>query len=176
MKDAGCVFINYGIESVDNTVLKNMKKGLNYEKIISGIEQTLDIGISPGLNMLFGNIGDSRDTLERAVEFLLKYDDFAQVRTIRPVTPYPGSPMYYDAIEKGLLKDVEDFYENKHLNSEFISVNFTELSDDEFYDCLEWANKTLLKNYHDHARKDAMDKIEHLYRTRDANFRGNRDV
>ena len=34
---------------------------------------------------------------------MLKYDDFAQKRTIRPVTPYPGSPLYYDAIEMGLL-------------------------------------------------------------------------
>ena len=176
MKKAGCVFINYGIESMDNEVLKNMKKGLNADKIIAGIEQTLEVGISPGLNIIFGNIGDNKETINKSVEFLLKYDDFAQVRTIRPVTPYPGSPLYYDAIEKGLLKGAEDFYENKHLNSDLIAVNFTELSDDEFYDCLESANKTLLQNYHDHARKEAVEMIEYLYRTRDTSFRGNREV
>ena len=31
------------------------------------------------------------------------------MRTIRPVTPYPYSPLYYYAIEKGLLRDCEDF-------------------------------------------------------------------
>ena len=67
----------------------------------------------------------------KGVEFLLKYDDGAQMRTIRPVTPYPGSPLYYYAIEKGLIKDCEDFYENKHLNSDLMAVNFTKLNDEE---------------------------------------------
>ena len=57
------------------------------------------------------------------------------MRTIRPVTPYPGSPLYYYAIEKGLLKDCEDFYEKKHLNSDLLSINFTELTDNEFHHC-----------------------------------------
>ena len=50
MKDAGCHFINYGIESMDQKVLNNMKKGLRPEIIVKGIEDTLKVGISPGLN------------------------------------------------------------------------------------------------------------------------------
>ena len=97
MKKAGCVFINYGIESMDENVLRNMKKGLTTKQITMGIDETLKAGISPGLNIIFGNIGDNRETLRKGVEFLLKYDDGAQFRTIRPVTPYPGSPLYYHA-------------------------------------------------------------------------------
>ena len=74
--------------------------------------------------------------LQKGVDFLLKYDDHAQLRTIRPVTPYPGSPLYYYAIEKGLLKDCADFYENKHTNSDLLSVNFTGLSNKEFHHLL----------------------------------------
>ena len=160
MKDAGCHFINYGIESMDQTVLNNMKKGLRPEMIIKGIEDTLKVGISPGLNFIFGNIGDNRETLKKSVDFLLKYDDFSQKRTIRPVTPYPGSPLYYEAIKRGLLdKDnpAEDFYEKKHLNSDLIACNFTELSNEEFYDSLKWANKTLMKNYFD-SQKERLSK------------------
>jgi len=113
MKRAGCVFINYGIEAMDDRVLENMNKQLTTEKIIKGIENTLDIGISPGFNIIWGNIGDTAETLNKGVEFLLKYDDGAQLRTIRPVTPYPGSDLYYYALGNGLLKDCEDFYENK---------------------------------------------------------------
>ena len=50
MKDAGCAFINYGIESMDQKVLNNMKKGLRPEMIVNGIEDTLKAGISPGLD------------------------------------------------------------------------------------------------------------------------------
>ena len=93
MKDAGCTFINYGIESLDQNVLNNMKKGLRPDMIEQGIKDTLKVGISPGLNFIFGNKGDNKETLKKAVDFLIKYDDFAQKRTIRPVTPYPGSPL-----------------------------------------------------------------------------------
>lgn len=176
MKDSGCVFINYGIESMDNEVLKNMKKGLRDDMVVKGIEMTLEIGISPGLNMMFGNIGDTRKTLKKAVDFLLKYDDFAQVRTIRPVTPYPGSPLYYDAIDKGLIDDVADFYENKHVNSDLLAANFTELSDDEFYDCLTEANVTLLENYHNAAKEQALTQVHDLYKDRQVGFRGFRQL
>lgn len=172
MKEAGCVFINYGIEAMDDTVLKNMNKALTTKQIIQGIENTLAIGISPGLNIIFGNIGDNRETLNKGVEFLLKYDDFAQTRTIRPVTPYPGSPLYYYAIERGLLKDCEDFYENKHINSDLLAVNFTELSDTEFYKVLCEANEKLLRNYFNGKMNATIKQARKLYMEKDASFRG----
>ena len=174
MKKAGCVFINYGIEAMDDQVLKNMKKGLTTEQVIKGIEATLDSGMSPGFNIIFGNLGDNKETLNKGVKFLLKYDDGSQIRNIRPVTPYPGSPLYYYAIEKGLLEGCEDFYENKHVNSDLLSVNFTDMSDDEFHICLLEANSRLLKNYFSKKLSSALKQTEKLYLKRDTNFRGYR--
>lgn len=172
MKRAGCVFINYGIEAMDDEVLINMKKGLTTGQIIKGIETTIEAGISPGFNIIFGNIGDTKETLRKGVEFLLKYDDCAQMRTIRPVTPYPGSPLYYYAIEKGLLKDCDDFYENKHINSDLVAVNFTEMSEDEFHRCLLEANRKLLENYFQKKLDLTIRQAENLYLHRDTSFRG----
>ena len=107
-----------------------------------------------------------------AVEFLLKYEDCTQMRTIRPVTPYPGSPLYYYAIRKGLLKDCEDFYENKHANSDLVAVNFTDLSDDEFHSALCDANTRIIKNYYRRKTDDVVKQAEKLYKKRDVNFRG----
>ena len=174
MKKAGCVFINYGIEAMDDTVLKNMRKGLRVKQVIKGIETTLDAGISPGLNIIWGNIGDNKETLNKGVEFLLKYDDCAQLRTIRPVTPYPGSPLYHYAIEKGLLRDCEDFYENKHKNSDLVTVNFTDMNDDEFHKCLLDANTRLLTNYYQKKMNSSIKQTKELYLKRDASFRGYR--
>lgn len=172
MKRSGCVFINYGIEAVDDNVLKNMNKALTTDQIIKGIETTKKTGISPGLNVIFGNIGDNSLTLKKDVEFLLKYDDGAQLRTIRPVTPYPGSPLYYYAIEKGSLKDCEDFYENKHINSDLLSVNFTDLADDEFHRCLFEANSILIESYFKKKQACAIDRLHALYMKKDIKFRG----
>ncbi len=172
MKKAGCLFINYGIEAMDNQILKNMDKALTTDQVTKGVEATLQAGISPGLNILFGNIGENRETLRKGVDFLLKYDDGVQMRTIRPVTPYPGSPLYYHAIEKGFLKDCEDFYENKHTNSDLMAVNFTELSDEEFYQALYEANMMLLDNYIARRQKRNSATLKKLYIERDSSFRG----
>jgi radical SAM superfamily enzyme YgiQ (UPF0313 family) len=176
MKRAGCVFINYGIEAMDDHVLKMMKKGLTTDMIIKGIETTLKAGISPGLNIMFGNIGDNRQTINKGVDFLLKYDDHAQLRTIRPVTPYPGSPLYYYAIEKGLLKDCGDFYEKKHVNSDLMSVNFTDMTDEEYYSCLLDANKKLIEKYYENKFSDSMEQVDKLYIEKDTTFRGFRQT
>ncbi|GFO55606.1 B12-binding domain-containing radical SAM protein [Geomonas sp. Red276] len=176
MKRAGCVFINYGIEALDDEVLRRMNKCLTTAQIVTGIEATLASGISPGFNIIFGNPGDSLESLNRGVEFLLKYDDGAQLRTIRPVTPYPGSPLYYQAMADGLLKDCEEFYETKHINSDLLAVNFTDLSDEEFHRALLEANKKLIANYYDRAVRQTVEQAERLYLSADAGFRGFRQT
>ncbi len=153
MRKAGCVFINYGIESMDNEALKRMNKNLTTDMIIQGIENTLSCGISPGLNIIFGNLGENRTSIENDVKFLLKYDDHAQLRTIRPVTPYPGTDLYNYAIEQGLIRDIEDFY-----------------------DALYWANNVLLENYLESTREANKTCLDKLYLEKDASFRGFRYV
>jgi len=176
MKRSGCVFINYGIEAFDDEILKNMKKQLTTDQIVEGIEETLNVGISPGINIIFGNIGENIGTLRKGMELLLKYGDGAQMRTIRPVTPYPGSPLYYYAIESGLLRDCEDFYENKHVNSDLLSVNFTEMSDEEFHSALFEANSILIENYFKEKAISVRNGAKDLYFNFNLNFRGFRQT
>lgn len=176
MKEAGCVFINYGIEAMDDEVLRKMNKSLDTKQIVSGIEATVRSGISPGVNIIFGHIGDNKKTLEKGVAFLLKYNDGTQLRTMRPVTPYPGSPLYYYAIENGLLKDCEDFYENKHVNSDLLAINFTDLSDEEFHQSLFDANRRLIENHFKNKSKCIVNEAKQLYMEKDASFRGFRQI
>lgn len=172
MKEAGCVFINYGIESLDDETLKVMHKGLTKELIIRGIENTLQVGISPGLNLIYGNINEPISAIDDAVEFLLKYDDHAQLRTIRPVTPYPGTELFEYAIKQGLLTGTEDFYENKHLNSDLLAVNFTKYTDEEVYRALYKGNMKLIKEYQRVMNVNMEKTCEDLYINRNSNFRG----
>ncbi len=172
MKRAGCVWIGYGIECLDDECLKAMNKNLTVEQITKGIEATLGEGVSPGFNVIWGNIGENEKTLLAGVRFLLKYDDHSQLRTIRPVTPYPGSPLYYHAIETGKLKGVEDFYENKHKNSDLPAVNFMDIPDKDINSRLLLANMTLIENYYRHQFENQKAACERLYIQEDASFRG----
>jgi hypothetical protein len=94
------------------------------------------------------------------------------MRTIRPVTPYPGSPLYYYAIEKGLLGGIGDFYEKKHLNSDLVSVNFTDMTDQEFHNALYKANSVLLNNYFNKSKQRMNVQMNKLYTENDSSFRG----
>jgi radical SAM superfamily enzyme YgiQ (UPF0313 family) len=176
MRAAGCAYINYGIESLDDTVLQQINKKLTREQIIRGIENTIAVGIHPGLNIIFGNIGDTPESLQQSIDFLLHYNTYAEMRTIRPVTPYPGSPLFYHAIEQGLLKDAADFYENKHVNSDLPAVNFTHLSDEEFNRLLFEANTTLITDYFQKLSANAVNDFRRLYFEGDTSFRGPRQT
>jgi radical SAM superfamily enzyme YgiQ (UPF0313 family) len=72
LKRAGCVFINYGIEALDDTVLENMNKKLTVAQIIKGIENTVAEGIHQGLNVIWGNIGGIAEILRKWVDFIIK--------------------------------------------------------------------------------------------------------
>ena len=176
MKKAGCEYINYGIEALNDGVLEKMNKHLTVDQIYRGVENTIKAGIYPGLNFMWGNIGDTKETLSKAVDFLLEYDGIAEFRTIRPVTPYPGSALYAQAVEGGLLDGPEDFYARKHINSDLVTVNFTDLSDDEFRHELKIANCKLLENYYNNSRNQAINEAISFYNGEKPNFRGFREV
>lgn len=168
MKKSGCEYINYGIESLNQSILNQMGKGLTVDQIHKGVEATLAQGLSPGLNLLWGFPGDTIQNLRSEVEFLKKYDPCHELRTIRPVTPYPGCPLFRKAIELGHLKDAEDFYENKHKNSDLITVNFMDMPIEEAHKALFAANRELYGHY--------LDKIRGQLKDPDENFRGYRQV
>lgn len=172
LKEVGCRFINYGIESADEAVLKNMDKRLTLKQINEGLQFTIDAGIEPGVNLLFGNIGDTRETFKKNHELLLKYDTFCQNRTIKPVTPFPGTPLYNYAIKEGLIKDAEDFYERLHQNSDRFTVNFSNVPDKEAYEMMFAANKDLVREYHRRKAEAQVEGLHRLYLENDVNFRG----
>lgn len=176
MKRSGAEYINYGIESLNQQMLNDMGKGLTVAQIHAGIQKTVGLGLSPGLNLLWGFPNDSIDNLWLAVEFLRKYDPCDELRTIRPVTPYPGTALFDLAVKQGLVKDVEDFYENKHKNSDLIAVNFMDIPTELAHEYLFRANKKLVENYLEKRMGRQVDAAARMYLKGDTGFRGFRDV
>jgi anaerobic magnesium-protoporphyrin IX monomethyl ester cyclase len=175
MKESGCLSIDYGIEQFDNYSLQKMDKQLTEDEIIHGIELTKEAGIKICFNIIFGNIGDTRESFKKSTNLLKKYNDFSQLRTIRPVTPYPGTPLYDYAIQNGFLKGPDDFYE-KYKNLELLTVNFTDIPDDEFYQILFEANKEIIGDYYDHFKQNTISDFQNVYFNKNYNFRGSRHV
>jgi hypothetical protein len=70
------------------------------------------------------------------------------------------------------LKDIEDFYENKHLNSDLLAVNFTNMTDQEFHAALYEANSHLMTNYFEKKLRSHIEQARQLYLEHDISFRG----
>ena len=148
MKEAGCVYVNYGIESLDQKVLDAMNKDQTVEEAFTGVENTIKAGLLPGLNIISGSPGETRESIKKGAEFLRKYNLSVQVRTIKPITPYPGTEFFKLAVKKNLLKDIEDFYD-KYQNTDRITVNLTDMTEQDFYEALYEANKIVLEDYYE---------------------------
>jgi len=172
LKEAGCVYLDYGFESMDDNVLKIMKKGTTAKQNYKAAELTRKAGIPFNMNILWGNIGDTPETLDENLEFIKEFDTCDNIRTIRPPTPYPGCELYDYAIEHGMLKDADDFF-NKFTNSDRLTVNFTDMANDEFYALLYNANSFLVNRYHRSKAKSLSSRFHNLY-FHNAQFRGAR--
>ena len=176
MKRSGCEYINYGIESLNQKMLNDMGKGLTVTQIHNGVQATLDVGIAPGLNIIWGFPGDTKENLWAGVEFLKRYDPCHELRTIRPVTPYPGTELYAKAVKDGLLGGAYDFYEKRHVNSDLFTVDFMGWGMDKAHDELYKANLALYDNYLEQKRVEFDWQAAKLYSGDSEGFRGWRDV
>ena len=179
LKECGCQFLNFGMESSDQNVLNLMNKNTTVEQNIKAAEITKKAGIGLGLNFIWGNIGDTEESLKNNIKLIEEYNSYDQLRTIRPVTPYPGCDLYYEAIRRGLLSGPEDFF-NKFKNSDLLLVNFTDIPEKEFYKMLLEANKELIIDHYSHTSKDMkrahtlINDFHNLYFGNKTKFRGAR--
>ena len=175
MKAAGMTAVNLGIESLDQTVIDNITKKQTVQDAYDAVENCKEVGIFSGINIIWGNIGDTEESLNLGADFLIKYNSTRHLRSIKPVTPYPGTPLYRYALEKGLLKNDADFYD-KYQNSDRITCNFTELSDDKFYEVLYKANKRIVEDWHERVAQVTTDGYKEAYFNFDpaVGFRGPR--
>lgn len=91
MKEAGCYFLNYGVEAVDQEVLDASKKRLNAEKIESAIKITKELGMNFGLFFILGLPKDSPEKFKKILSLIQKYNPNEVY--INNCIPYPKTEM-----------------------------------------------------------------------------------
>lgn len=106
MKRAGCRLIVVGFESADNTVLKNMKKGLSIERMRLFAFEARRAGVMLHACFMAGNKGDNLGTLMESLRFAKEVN--ADTCQFFPLMVYPGTESYDWAKRNGYLKE-KDF-------------------------------------------------------------------
>lgn len=107
LKDANCVTMGFGLESADDRILQSMNKKIKFEQTERALKLTYDYGITIQGGFIFG---DPEETIETATNTLNWWKDHPEYGiTLNFITAYPGTPIYKQAVQKGIIKDEVQF-------------------------------------------------------------------
>jgi radical SAM superfamily enzyme YgiQ (UPF0313 family) len=99
MKQSGCWMVEFGIESGSQKLLDFMKKNITLAEAEQGVRLCKEAGILTKGNFIFGNLMETKETLEESINFAIKLDiDYFQHTFLSPL---PGSKVYELASEYG---------------------------------------------------------------------------
>ncbi len=100
---SGLFSVKYGVESADQGILDDCRKGLDLERAEAMIRCTRAHGIRVQLTFTFGFPRDSAETLRRTMDFACRMEpDYVQFSVL---TPFPGTALYEDLRARGYLVD-----------------------------------------------------------------------
>lgn len=112
MREAGCRLLIVGFESGDPTILKNIKKGATVEQAFRFMKDCKRLGVTVHGDFQIGHPGETRETIERTIQFAMKLDP--ETMQVSMSHPYPGTA-FYDYLEKhGYLTAAEMTDEQGH--------------------------------------------------------------
>jgi anaerobic magnesium-protoporphyrin IX monomethyl ester cyclase len=139
MKKAGCRLIVVGFESADDVVLKNMKKGMTYERMKNFVKDAKKAKIMIHSCFMAGNMGETKDTLMKSLQFAKEIN--ADTCQFFPLMVYPGTEAYEWA-DKNKFLATKDF--SKWLTKDGLHncvINTPDLSSDDLVNFCDYARK-----------------------------------
>ncbi|EKD49323.1 MAG: hypothetical protein ACD_63C00180G0004 [uncultured bacterium] len=106
MAKAGFKLLLYGVESVNNETLKKINKGRsNPYDIVEDCKMAKKAGLKPHLTVMMGYPWETKKDAEKTFTFIkdLLVKGLADSLQATIVVPYPGTPLFDECKEKGLL-------------------------------------------------------------------------
>lgn len=103
MVAAGCVSIQFGVESGSQEVLDKIRKYMSLEKLHEILQQAYELGIRPVCSMILGHYCDTAETMQETVELARTLKDKYDAAVLVSInTLFPGTYQYEHREELGL--------------------------------------------------------------------------
>jgi radical SAM superfamily enzyme YgiQ (UPF0313 family) len=103
LKKAGCLRIQYGVESGNNTILKNIHKNITVDQVKRVVDKTRDYGFEILCDFMIGLPGEKEKEIMDTINLSLNLPiDFAHFSIM---TPYPNTEIYHEGIRRGMFGD-----------------------------------------------------------------------
>lgn len=138
MKAAGCRLLIPGVESFNQQILNNIKKGTTIKQIENYMASAKKAGLLVHACYMVGNRGETRETMEATLSTAIRFNtDTAQ---FFPLMPYPGTEAYEWAKENGYIGGNYDEYVHEDGTVSCV-LNLPNLSADDLVDFCSYARK-----------------------------------
>jgi len=135
MRETGCHYISFGIESGSDAVLDSMKKKITKQIIADAVKMVREAKIGIQGNFLFGDPAETEETIKESIQF--QEDNQLYFCDWSAVIPYAGTPIYKGAVQNGLIEDREIFMRSLCNISGYLyksQINMTKMSDEQYKD------------------------------------------
>lgn len=104
MAKAGCIGINMGIESVDESIIRKVgRKPVNKNYAIQTVSKCKEVCIETFCFFIIGLPGDNKKSILNTIDFILELDPLYAQFTV--ATPYPGTKLRKWTIDNGYLEN-----------------------------------------------------------------------
>lgn len=134
MRQAGCVEIQYGVESGSEVVLKRMNKHVSPADNRRAILDTQAAGINRGVSVMSGYLDETKDDVRATIDLLIDANELPKYYSL--TTPVPGTPLFDDCAARGLVGDPVEHGRvmNKAIYLAFApELNMTAIEDSELF-------------------------------------------
>jgi anaerobic magnesium-protoporphyrin IX monomethyl ester cyclase len=102
MGQAGCRLISWGIESGNEQILKNVRKGAYPDKAERALRWSRQAGIMNWGYFIIGLPGESEATIQETIAFSKKLP--LDIALFHVAAPYPGTPFFFQVVENGWFR------------------------------------------------------------------------
>jgi radical SAM superfamily enzyme YgiQ (UPF0313 family) len=102
MRNAGCVHVSIGVESMDEGILKSMRKKTTPRQVETALAQVHAAHVGILGNLIFGDPAETEESINRSMDWWARNRQYRVAVSFLQV--YPGSPIYRRAVEEGRIE------------------------------------------------------------------------